>query len=356
MDFTISDRPDFRYEALCLLERLASHSGEASGMFSDFDAYCGHYLGELSLSGAEVAQIEALRDAGRRTAEKLDIGAEEMAQYFRLIPDTELSLAGALLMMESFFGNTQPDDAALVKAIISLFDIEPEEGCPATFQEMADAVAALRLPAEAKWACAELFLRYGSLRSRAMELIDDAARQLETEAAPLQAVVTACADALRGVQAAEGLETMFRARGLVLDVSDCYIYPCAMRFSAISLISTDCVPSGLERVIIRYGTLFDLLHERSEAQRSESDELLRYAKALADKTRVQILFALKDAPLYAQNVVSLTGLTAATVSHHMSELASVGLVALEKQGTRILYSLLPQKIERLVILLRALVI
>jgi DNA-binding transcriptional ArsR family regulator len=356
MKFDISDQLDMRYEALCLLERITAHSGEASGMYSDLDAYCGHYLGEYGLTEPEAAQIEALRDAGHRVAEKLTIPPEELAKYFVPLPEAELSLAGVLLIMHTMFVGAQPDDAALIKAILTLLEAESdtEDGNPGTFHELAAYVSALPYPAETKWACADLFLNYDRLHTRALELIDTAAVLLGREAAPLQAAASACADQLRAFEASGGLDAMFRAKGLTLDAVECSIIPCAMRFSAISLFSTDCIPDGHEHVFIRYGMLFDLLHNRAETQRGESDELLRYAKAFADKTRVQILFALKDAPLYAQDVVSLTGLSAATVSHHMGELGSVGFVALEKQGTRILYRLIPEKFERFVSLLKAL--
>ena len=356
MNFTISDQLDMRYEALCLLERFSAHSGEASGMYSDLDAYCGHYLGEYALTGHESVHIEALRDAGHRVAEKLTIPAEELAQYFVPLPETDLSLAGVLLMMHKMFDGARPDDTVLIKAILTLLEAESDtaDGNPGTFQELAAYVSALPYPAETKWACTDLFLSYDRLHTRALDLIDSAAVLLECEAAPLQAAASACADQLRSIEASGGLDTMFRAKGLTLDTVECSIIPCAMRFSAISLFSTDCIPDGHEHIVIRYGMLFDLLDAWAKTQRSESDELLRYAKALADKTRAQILFALKDAPLYAQDVVSLTGLSAATVSHHMGELGSVGFVALEKQGTRILYRLLPEKIKRLVNLLNVL--
>ncbi len=356
MKFTISDRLDFRYEALCLLERIATHRGEASSMHSTIDAYCSYYLGEYSLTDAESAQIEAVRDAGRRVEEKLTISQEDLSRYFIPLPETDLSLAGVLFLMHSMFNAEGPDDASLINAILTLVDADDGKGesQPATFQDFTTAVSALSIPAETKWACIEIFLNYTSLHDSAMEFISSAASLFEGAATQLQAPAAACAAQLATWDASDSLDAMFREKGLTLDAADLEIIPCAMRFSAISLFSTDCIPNGQEHIVIRYGMLFDLLDAKAETQRSESDELLRFAKALADKTRMQILFALKEAPLYAQDVVSLTGLSAATVSHHMSELASAGFVALEKQGTRILYRLLPAKINRLSSLLKSL--
>jgi len=356
MEFTIFDQLDLRYEALCLLERLAVNSSDASSFYSDIHAYCDYYLRECGLPEPEAARVEAVRAACRRVTEGLDIGPDVMAQYFKPFPDTDFSIAGFMIAADKAFGSAPPDEAALVRAILSVPELAPDDGAtgPETFAAMAEHIAALPLPAETKWACLDLYLNYGPHYSRALELLDSTAALFAAEAAPLGEAVSVCAHRLKAWEAEGALAGAFREKGLTLDSTACDIIPCALRFSGISLTSLELPASG-ERLIIRYGMLFDELSQCIREQRSESDELLRCAKALADKTRVQILFALRDAPLYAQDVVSLTGLTAATVSHHMSELASAGFVAFEKQGTRILYRLLPGKIGRLAGLLQALI-
>jgi len=360
MKFVISDQLDLQYEAVCLIERIASNSNDASSMYSGIDAYCAHYLSEYSLTDAEKSQIEALRVAGHRVAEKLTIPQEDLVQYFTPIPETDISLAYGLLILHNFGWKKRPDDSSLIRAIFDLLDLESELSSHQinSFHAFTALISELPFPAETKWACTDLFLNYDQRLARTMELITSAAELLKKEAAPLQEAVSMCAAQLREMDSEGGLDAKFREKGFTLDASNYFIHPCAMRFSAISFFSDSLLsnrPASEESVIIRYGMLFDTLQAYVKEQRSESDELLRYAKALADKTRVQILFALRDAPLYAQDVVSLTGLSAATVSHHMNELASVGFVGFEKQGTRILYRLLPKKVERLAELLKTLV-
>jgi ArsR family transcriptional regulator len=62
--------------------------------------------------------------------------------------------------------------------------------------------------------------------------------------------------------------------------------------------------------------------------------LERIAKALADQSRLHILetLASKQAPLSCGQIVSLRGLSAATVSHHLKILSDAGLIACRKDG------------------------
>jgi ArsR family transcriptional regulator len=62
--------------------------------------------------------------------------------------------------------------------------------------------------------------------------------------------------------------------------------------------------------------------------------LERIAKALADQSRLRILETLssRQAPLSCGQIVSLRGLSAATVSHHLKILSDAGLIACRKDG------------------------
>lgn len=62
-------------------------------------------------------------------------------------------------------------------------------------------------------------------------------------------------------------------------------------------------------------------------------------KAVADKKRLDILAALHEGPRSAGELASITGLSAATVTHHMQILLNAGLVGLELRGARSIYSL-----------------
>lgn len=72
----------------------------------------------------------------------------------------------------------------------------------------------------------------------------------------------------------------------------------------------------------------------ADVQRAE--EVL---KAIADGTRLRILGLVAESPRSGAELARELGLTAPTVSHHMSRLVGVGLVQVEREGARHLYRL-----------------
>ena len=85
--------------------------------------------------------------------------------------------------------------------------------------------------------------------------------------------------------------------------------------------------------------LIDLIKSSELSERDAAGTMLSFLHALDDKSRFLILTALKNRPLYGQEIVAMTALSPATVSHHMSELGSAGLITIEKQGVKLLYHL-----------------
>lgn len=61
-------------------------------------------------------------------------------------------------------------------------------------------------------------------------------------------------------------------------------------------------------------------------------EVVDIAKALGDESRMRILLCLKDSNLCLCHVVEILGLSSATVSKHMSQLESAGLVVSRPEG------------------------
>lgn len=354
MKFTIATRPHLRYETLCLLGRLAVGSGDASDFYSDYNAYCDHYLTEFSLPEASAAFVEAVRAACRHVAEHHTIPTADLKKYFQPVPETDFSLAGLLMYVDNALSGAQATEDQRVTAVLSVLDVFPDEeitkeAIPKNFFALSEYLASAKLPDETKWACIDFCLNYSAHRERAFSLLESAAELFSEKAEPLIAMAESCANRLKELEEAGGLDTMLREKGLTLSAGRCDIIPCALRFSAISLYSTEL--DDVDCVTMHYGVMFDEFSRAAYEQRSVGDEMLRFIKAMNDKNRLHILLKLKETPLFGQDIVALTGLTAATVSHHMAELASVGLVTIEKQGTRILYRLSPDKVDRLISLL-----
>ncbi len=70
-----------------------------------------------------------------------------------------------------------------------------------------------------------------------------------------------------------------------------------------------------------------------------SPELLVFFKALADKTRLQIVGLLAQESFSGEQLAAIMKKKPATVSHHLNKLAEAGLVTIQSQGHAKLYRL-----------------
>lgn len=68
-------------------------------------------------------------------------------------------------------------------------------------------------------------------------------------------------------------------------------------------------------------------------------EFMNVTKALADESRIRLLFALRDGELCACQLVEFLALAGSTVSKHLSVLYQAGLVRMRKEGRWVYYSL-----------------
>ena len=68
-------------------------------------------------------------------------------------------------------------------------------------------------------------------------------------------------------------------------------------------------------------------------------EFMNITKALADESRIRLLFALRDGELCACQLVEFLALAGSTVSKHLSLLYQSGLVEQRKEGRWVYYSL-----------------
>jgi biotin operon repressor len=75
------------------------------------------------------------------------------------------------------------------------------------------------------------------------------------------------------------------------------------------------------------------------------EELLAALKALADASRLTIVGLLAKRPHSVDELAAALGLSAPTVSHHLSKLAQAGLVEVRAEQYYSIYSLKPEKLE-----------
>jgi ArsR family transcriptional regulator, arsenate/arsenite/antimonite-responsive transcriptional repressor len=75
-------------------------------------------------------------------------------------------------------------------------------------------------------------------------------------------------------------------------------------------------------------------------------QIEKVAKALADKTRLRIFEAISGTKhMNCGEIVSLRGVTPATVSHHLKILSEAGLIACHREGQFVYSQTVPETIE-----------
>jgi DNA-binding transcriptional ArsR family regulator len=72
---------------------------------------------------------------------------------------------------------------------------------------------------------------------------------------------------------------------------------------------------------------------------STAPELVRFFKALADETRLQLVGLLARRPHSGEELAAILAVKPATISHHLTKLAEAGLVRSAAQGHSKLYAL-----------------
>ncbi|MCL2530228.1 MAG: winged helix-turn-helix domain-containing protein [Coriobacteriia bacterium] len=93
---------------------------------------------------------------------------------------------------------------------------------------------------------------------------------------------------------------------------------------------------------------YGLLADRALGNKAEfsKDDFIIGAKALSERSKLEILLALKQGPLYGLEIAEKVGVTPATVSHHINALLLAGFIELEKKDGKVYCQLSPKGIER----------
>ena len=79
----------------------------------------------------------------------------------------------------------------------------------------------------------------------------------------------------------------------------------------------------------------------------------RICHALADPTRILILYHLSEKPRYVNELVEITGLPQSTISRHLGVLRDRSLVNTERDGSAICYFLTDKRIIEALDIMRA---
>ena len=189
---------------------------------------------------------------------------------------------------------------------------------------------------QTKWVCSQLWRQPQQYLDQYLRLLDLCTPVIQRHSAILQPDYDA---ALSRVQQAfsSGAQDYLHQIGFQrIDVESLVVCPSAGFFSGISLVWDQLTPGNPVHFLpgIYHHQLGQLVRRYSDNTEYLSDRL----KAISDKRRLDIIKLLKSGPLCGQDLAEHIGLSPATISHHMNSLVTAGFISMDKQGTRVSYS------------------
>jgi len=118
-----------------------------------------------------------------------------------------------------------------------------------------------------------------------------------------------------------------------------YIIPSVMAANSAQYIGRNDENGNVNQQFIFYGVNLDALEDMRSHQEGHKKSTADILKVLGDKTKQDILYALRHEELYGQELAEKLGLSTATISYHMSLLLNLGFVYVKRENTRLYYSL-----------------
>lgn len=316
-----------------------------------------HYARIFSLSSGQAdacfGPLEAVYDA---VVARLPFPREALARDFVLLPGTRVSPAQMVLHIERMLRRVPAGAAVsrrdlLAQLILAFFDAVPDDQLSCVAQgDLGAALMRCDLSDAVKWSIYEFSLQYDERRDGVMNRLAQVKPLFCEHSALLNPLLSRFSKQLDAAfRQAGGARAYLESLGLKLDADAITAQPTAFTPTSIGLVSDAFFAQELgfsESLLLCVGVLFCAMGE-AEASRDPVETLCAPLKALSDRRRLQILFMLAKGPLYAQEIVRSTGLTGATVSHHMSELLNEELVDIQKEGVRFRYTLRRDRVQAL---------
>ena len=328
---------DLRLEAAGALTRMAYRGdNERSGdLRMAIDFYCKKY-------NADRNRFSGMQEAYEHVKANLVCEEQELVTLFGFPDGLETNLYDLIRQMQYNLGNERVHELNL-RIALAISD----EAIEVPFERVGVAdllqyAQGLPISDPTKLLFADAIIRYEEYETRVNRVLDQAEALIREKAdllAPYAEKALADWDAL---PSAETFFDQLAMEGIRLDCPHADVYPIVMQFTTIYVHSNILSAQYLgkeENTIIQYGVLVDEFTRTERTGKTDLESIANLLHALDDKKRLQILVALRERPLYGQELAVVTELSPGTVSHHMGELVGSGLVKIEKQGVKLLYSL-----------------
>ncbi len=354
MKIQMAKELDYRSEAVAFLERVY----DSRNPVEPRDQFVSQ-LAKIAQSFPHIAlpARETLCGIYEKLEPKVDMAPDMLGKYFSSQLFGETSLAHALLTAGELLYGLKPEGAQLMSAALVAAAFEPvmEEKLDGTMEGFIAAVEENLSEPKSAWACVELYLNYEKHQRTLSELIEPVVKGLMAYEKELIALTEHYFDETY----LASLETEIEKIGIRFDNVQMTLKPAFFNYHSLNINSNDDFAKFFGAKPYADGTIGILVLQLMNAQKGGEEQLedmLGMLRALNDKTRLKILCALKEGPKYTKELLKITGISAATMSHHTTELITRKLIVLERDGASLVYRLAPDTIRQFTALVHTLLI
>jgi len=328
---------DLRLEAAGALSRIAYRGdNERSGdLRTTIDYYCKKF-------NADRNRFSGMLEAYEYVKANLVCEEQELVLLFGRPDGLETNLYDLLQQMRFNLGDEKVHDLNL-RIALAISD----EAIEAPFErvgvsDLLEYAQGLPISDPTKLLFADAIIRYEEYEGRVNRVLDQAEALVLEKADLLEPYAEKALADWSALPSEEAFFDQLATEGIRLDCPHADVFPIIMQFTTIYVHSNILSAQYLgkeEHTIIQYGVLVDEFTRTERTGKTDLESLANLLHALDDKKRLQILVALRERPLYGQELAVITELSPGTISHHMGELVGTGLVTIEKQGAKLLYHL-----------------
>ncbi len=341
-------KPNYNYEALCILEKIVTPNGNPSNPWQDMSTVCESLRNKFTLSEQEFERMFApLIQIYNYVKDKIGSIPDSIKPYFEQLTNSDTSIARICLEINRYTENhptTSIEQKNTIIAQIILLTLETDE-ISSTIEYCNDSEGLLRLinlckiSDSEKFKCMRLLNDFNTVSDEIYRYIKLAAKFM-MEKSMLVDPIIAEYEQFYADKTLPELVNFFKLLGVGIEENEYLVYPSIIHFAVFSLYSYPVRPPfSQDKQIIHIGIWVHVITRLKDIKKDTSQLLVSTLKAMSDTNRLNILLYLRSGRKYAQELMQFTGLTSATISHHMSELISSKLVSVEKIGQRVYYSL-----------------
>lgn len=341
MQIQFLERLNLEMECIYLLERRYQ-AGEDTP--HSIPALRDYLSGKYNIPNFELdAMLQPLADLEAYVISNLQVSEDKLRTFFASRGGKSSALARPLfkILHEHPHYSSLPEHEKIeaLKAPLSyVLGIEPEALRELdSFDTLVRFLLASTASEDVKWICTALFYSIDSYLEE-LDIILRKATALFLE--HMSVCATTCRAAVDAAKQMIGDDptALFVNLNIQQPPEEVTVIPSLMAFHGIQWDFTDdTLYFG-----VFYAQLGDLIVKYSD----QSTALLRRLKSIGDKSRLEILHALKGGTYNGQDIAEKLSLAPATISHHMNLLSNEGFLRANRRGTSLYYEPDTENLQR----------